>query len=196
MPLERERRARLLDSGNVAPGTERRMLRLSGSQPFTQQPGVFIVIGERTNVAGSPKFAKLIKEGKYEEAVSVARQQVENGANVLDVCMDEGMIDGVAAMSRYLQLLQSEPEVARVPFMVDSSKWEVIEAGLKCLQGKGIVNSISLKEGEAKFREHAATVRKFGAAAVVMAFDEKGQAADFAEKIRVCERAYGILTGD
>jgi 5-methyltetrahydrofolate--homocysteine methyltransferase len=173
-----------------------RMLHLSGSQPFTQQRGVFIVIGERTNVAGSPKFAKLIKEGKYEEAVSVARQQVENGANVLDVCMDEGMIDGVAAMTRYLQLLQSEPEVAKVPFMVDSSKWDVIEAGLKCLQGKGIVNSISLKEGEAKFRGHAATVRKFGAAAVVMAFDEKGQAADFAEKIRVCERAYRILTGD
>ena len=173
-----------------------RMLHLSGSQPFTQQPGVFIVIGERTNVAGSPKFAKLIKEGKYEEAVSVARQQVENGANVLDVCMDEGMIDGVAAMTRYLQLLQSEPEVAKVPFMVDSSKWEVIEAGLKCLQGKGIVNSISLKEGEAKFREHAATVRKFGAAAVVMAFDEKGQAADFTDKTRVCERAYRILTGD
>jgi 5-methyltetrahydrofolate--homocysteine methyltransferase len=173
-----------------------RMLRLSGSQPFAQQPGVFIVIGERTNVAGSPKFAKLIKEGKYEEAVSVARQQVENGANVLDVCMDEGMIDGVAAMTRYLQLLQSEPEVAKVPFMVDSSKWDVIEAGLKCLQGKGIVNSISLKEGEAKFREHAATVRKFGAAAVVMAFDEKGQAADFTDKTRVCERAYRILTGD
>jgi 5-methyltetrahydrofolate--homocysteine methyltransferase len=173
-----------------------RMLHLSGSQPFTQQPGVFIVIGERTNVAGSPKFAKLIKDGKFEEAVSVARQQVENGANVLDVCMDEGMIDGVAAMTRFLQLLQSEPEVAKVPFMVDSSKWEVIEAGLKCLQGKGIVNSISLKEGEAKFREHAATVRKFGAAAVVMAFDEKGQAADFADKTRVCERAYRILTED
>jgi 5-methyltetrahydrofolate--homocysteine methyltransferase len=169
-------------------------LRLSGSQPFTQQPGVFILIGERTNVAGSPKFAKLIKEGKYEEAVSVARQQVENGANVLDICMDEGMIDGVAAMTRYLQLLASEPEVAKVPFMIDSSKWEVIEAGLKCLQGKGIVNSISLKEGEAKFREHAAKVRKYGAAAVVMAFDEQGQAAGFEDKTRICERAYRILT--
>ena len=130
-------------------------LRLSGSQPFTQQVGVYMLIGERTNVAGSPKFAKLIKEGKYEEAVGVARQQVENGANVLDICMDEGMIDGVAAMSRYLQLLASEPEVAKVPFMVDSSKWEVIEAGLKCLQGKGIVNSISLKEGEEVFRQRA-----------------------------------------
>ncbi len=168
-------------------------LRLSGSQPFTQQPGVFIMIGERTNVAGSPKFAKLIKEGKYEEAVSVARQQVENGANVIDICMDEGMIDGVAAMTRYLQLLGSEPEVAKVPFMVDSSKWSVIEAGLKCLQGKGIVNSISLKEGEEAFRANAHTVLKFGAAAVVMAFDEQGQAASFEDKIRVCERAYRIL---
>ena len=171
-------------------------LRLSGSQPFTQQPGTFILIGERTNVAGSPKFAKLIKENKYEEAVAVARQQVENGANVIDICMDEGMIDGVAAMSRFLQLLASEPEVARVPFMVDSSKWEVIEAGLKCLQGKGIVNSISLKEGEAKFREHAAAVLKYGAAVVVMAFDENGQAATFAEKTRICERAYRILVDE
>jgi 5-methyltetrahydrofolate--homocysteine methyltransferase len=170
-----------------------RPLRLSGSQPFTQQEGVFILIGERTNVAGSPKFAKLIKEGKYEEAVSVARQQVENGANVLDICMDEGMIDGVAAMTRYLQLLGSEPEVAKVPFMVDSSKWEVIEAGLKCMQGKGIVNSISLKEGEQKFREHARTILKYGAAAVVMAFDEEGQAAGYEDRIRICERAYRIL---
>ncbi|HEY0308816.1 MAG TPA: methionine synthase [Acidobacteriaceae bacterium] len=171
-------------------------LRLSGSQPFTQQPGVYIMIGERTNVAGSPKFARLIKEGKYEEAVSVARQQVENGANVIDICMDEGMIDGVAAMTRYLQLLASEPEVAKAPFMVDSSKWEVIEAGLKCLQGKGIVNSISLKEGEERFRQHAAAVLKYGAAAVVMAFDENGQAATFEEKIRICERAYRILVDE
>ena len=170
-----------------------RPLRLSGSQPFTQQPGVFIVIGERTNVAGSPKFAKLVKEGKFEEAVSVARQQVESGANVLDICMDEGMIDGVAAMTRFLQLLASEPEVAKVPFMIDSSKWEVLEAGLKCIQGKGIVNSISLKEGEANFRRHAATVLKYGAAAVVMAFDEHGQASTFEDRIRICERAYRIL---
>ncbi|MGA3222121.1 MAG: methionine synthase [Acidobacteriaceae bacterium] len=171
-------------------------LRLSGSQPFTQQPGVYIMIGERTNVAGSPRFAKLVKEGKFEEAVSVARQQVENGANILDICMDEGMIDGVAAMSRYLQLLASEPEVAKLPFMVDSSKWEVIEAGLKCLQGKGIVNSISLKEGEEKFRQNAATVLKYGAAAVVMAFDEKGQAATYEDKTRICERAYRILVDE
>jgi 5-methyltetrahydrofolate--homocysteine methyltransferase len=154
------------------------------------------MIGERTNVAGSPKFAKLVKENKYEEAVSVARQQVENGANVIDICMDEGMIDGVAAMSRFLLLLASEPEVAKVPFMVDSSKWEVIEAGLKCLQGKGIVNSISLKEGEAKFRQNAATVLKYGAAVVVMAFDEQGQAATYEEKIRICERAYHILVDE
>ncbi len=171
-------------------------LRLSGSQPFTQQIGQFMMIGERTNVAGSPKFAKLIKEGKYDEAVAIARQQVENGANVIDVCMDEGMIDGVAAMSRFLQLLGSEPEVAKAPFMVDSSKWEVIEAGLKCLQGKGIVNSISLKGGEDLFREHARKVLKYGAAVVVMAFDENGQAATFAEKIRICERAYRILVDE
>ncbi len=173
---------------------EFRPLRLSGSQPFTQQQGVYMMIGERTNVAGSPKFAKLIKEGKFEDAVSVARQQVENGANVIDICMDEGMIDGVSAMSRFLQLLGSEPEVAKVPFMVDSSKWEVIEAGLKCLQGKGIVNSISLKEGEEKFRQNAATVLKYGAAVVVMAFDEQGQAATYEDKIRICKRAYRILT--
>ncbi|HEX4405254.1 MAG TPA: homocysteine S-methyltransferase family protein, partial [Polyangia bacterium] len=173
-----------------------RPLRLSGSQPFTQQPGVFMMIGERTNVAGSPKFAKLIKDGKYEEGVAIARQQVENGANVIDVCMDEGMIDGVAAMSRFLSLLASEPEVAKAPFMVDSSKWEVIEAGLRELQGKGIVNSISLKEGEDKFRQNARTVLKYGAAVVVMAFDEQGQAATFAEKIRICERAYRILVDE
>ena len=172
---------------------EQRPLRLSGSQPFTQQPGVYMMLGERTNVAGSPKFARLIKEGKYEEAVSIARQQVENGANVIDICMDEGMIDGVAAMTRFLQLLGSEPEVAKVPFMVDSSKWEVIEAGLKCLQGKGIVNSISLKEGEEKFLQNARTVRKYGAAVVVMAFDEDGQAATYEDKIRICERAYRLL---
>ena len=184
------------ESVSVAEATETKPLRLSGSQPFTQQPGVYIMIGERTNVAGSPKFARLVKEGKYEEAVSVARQQVESGANVLDICMDEGMIDGVTAMTRYLQLLGSEPEVAKVPFMVDSSKWEVIEAGMKCLQGKGIVNSISMKEGEEKFRQNAATVLKYGAAVVVMAFDEQGQAATYEDKIRICERAYRILVDE
>ena len=166
---------------------------LSGSLPFTPVAGTYLMVGERTNVAGSPKFAKLVKAGNYEEAVSVARQQVDNGANVIDVCMDDGLIDGVAAMTRFLQLIGSEPEIAKVPIMVDSSKWEVIEAGLKCLQGKGIVNSISLKEGEAKFLEQARTILRYGAAVVVMAFDENGQAASYAEKIRICERAYRLL---
>jgi 5-methyltetrahydrofolate--homocysteine methyltransferase len=173
-----------------------RPLRLSGSLPFVQQPGVFMMIGERTNVAGSPKFAKLIKEGKYEEAVAIARQQVENGANVIDVCMDDGMIDGVAAMRRFLSLLASEPEVAKVPFMIDSSKWEVIVAGLQCLQGKGIVNSISLKEGEAVFLARAREIMKYGAAVVVMAFDEAGQAATFDDKVRICKRAYELLVAE
>ena len=181
---------KILSTGAAIP------LRLSGSQPFTQQIGNFIMIGERTNVAGSPKFAKLIKENKYDEAVAIARQQVENGANIIDICMDEGMIDGIQAMTRFLLLLGSEPEVAKVPFMVDSSKWEVIEAGLKCLQGNGIVNSISLKEGVAKFKECAKKVLRYGAAVVVMAFDENGQAASYAEKIRICERAYRLLVDE
>ena len=183
----------VVESTSTAPP---RPLRLSGSQPFTQQQGVYMIIGERTNVAGSPRFAKLVKEGNYEAAVSVARQQVESGANVIDICMDEGMIDGVAAMTRFLLLLGSEPEVAKVPFMVDSSRWEVIEAGLECLQGKGIVNSISLKEGEARFRQNARAVMKYGAAVVVMAFDEQGQAATYADKIRICARAYRILVDE
>ncbi|HEX6275839.1 MAG TPA: methionine synthase [Polyangiaceae bacterium] len=194
VPSEGGERSASVASTPPVSADEWRPLRLSGSQPFTQQRGVYMMIGERTNVAGSPKFAKLVKEGKYEEAVSVARQQVENGANVIDICMDEGMIDGVAAMKRFLALLASEPEVAKVPFMVDSSKWEVIEAGLKCLQGKGIVNSISLKEGEERFRQNARTILRYGAAVVVMAFDEQGQAATYEDKIRICERAYRILT--
>jgi 5-methyltetrahydrofolate--homocysteine methyltransferase len=173
--------------------SEPRPLRLSGSLPFTQQPGVFMMIGERTNIAGSPAFAKLIRAGKLEDAVAVARQQVENGANVIDICMDDGMIDGPATMTRFLSLLASEPEVAKVPWMIDSSKWDILEAGLRCLQGKGIVNSISLKEGEAKFREQARRILDFGAAVVVMAFDEQGQAATYSDKIRICERAYRIL---
>ncbi len=172
-------------------------MRLSGSEAFnqTEEKG-FLMVGERTNVAGSPRFAKLVKEGKLEEAVAVARQQVENGAPVIDVCMDEGMIDGVEMMTRFLNLLAGEPDVAAVPVMVDSSKWEVVEAGLKCLQGKGIVNSISLKEGEDKFREQARAVMKYGAAVVVMAFDEQGQAATYEDKIRICERAYRILVDE
>ena len=195
-PLPARDSARAASTTVSVPEVGPRPLRLSGSQPFTQQAGVYMIIGERTNVAGSPRFAGLVKEGKYEEAVSVARQQVENGANVIDICMDEGMIDGVAAMTRFLLLLGSEPEVAKVPFMVDSSKWEVIEAGLKCLQGKGIVNSISLKEGEDKFRENARAILKYGAAVVVMAFDEQGQAATYEDKIRICERAYRILVDE
>ncbi len=153
----------------------------------------FLNIGERTNVAGSPKFAKLIKADDFEAALTIARQQVENGAQVIDVCMDEGMIDGVAAMTRFLNLVASEPDICKVPVMVDSSKWEVIEAGLKCLQGKGIVNSISLKEGEEKFLHQAGLVRRYGAAVVVMAFDERGQADTFERRIAVCQRAYNLL---
>ena len=172
-------------------------MRLSGSQPYVLTPSSnYLMIGERTNVAGSPKFAKLIKENKLEEAVAIARQQVESGANVIDVCMDEGLIDGVAMMTKFLILLQTEPEVNKVPIMVDSSKWEIIEAGLKCLQGKGIVNSISLKEGEEKFKECAIKIKQYGAATVVMAFDEQGQAATYEEKIRICERAYRILVDE
>ena len=155
------------------------------------------MIGERTNVAGSPKFAKLIKEGKYEEAVAIARQQVENGANIIDICMDEGMIDGVAAMTRFLQLLGSEPEVAKVPFMVDSSKWEVIEAGPEMPAGQGH-RELDLAEGRRGDipRAGARTILHYGAAVVVMAFDEQGQAATYAEKIRICERAYRILVDE
>ncbi len=169
-------------------------LRLSGLDALTVRPDSnFLNIGERTNVAGSPKFAQLIKAGDFEGALTVARQQVENGAQVIDVCMDEGMIDGVAAMTRFLNLVASEPDICKVPVMVDSSKWEVIEAGLKCLQGKGIVNSISLKEGEEKFLHQAKLVRRYGAAVVVMAFDERGQADTFERRIAVCQRAYDLL---
>ena len=154
----------------------------------------FLIIGERTNVTGSPRFAKLILAGDYETALQVARQQVEGGANILDVNMDEGMLDGAAAMRRFLNLLAAEPDITRVPIMVDSSKWEVIEEGLKCLQGKGIVNSISLKDGEPEFRRRARLVRRYGAAVVVMAFDEAGQAADFQRKTEICRRSFDILT--
>jgi 5-methyltetrahydrofolate--homocysteine methyltransferase len=169
----------------------------SGETPDLQSTNAsidFINIGERTNVAGSPKFAQFIKAGDFEAALTVARQQVENGAQAIDVCMDEGMIDGVATMTRFLNLVASEPDICKVPVMVDSSKWEVIEAGLKCLQGKGIVNSISLKEGEEKFLHQAKLVRRYGAAVVVMAFDERGQADTFERRIAVCQRAYDLLT--
>ncbi|MEI6606939.1 MAG: dihydropteroate synthase, partial [Verrucomicrobiota bacterium] len=172
-------------------------LRLSGSEAYNHTADKrFLMIGERANVAGSPQFAKLVRAGNLEAAVEIARQQVANGANVIDICFDDGLIDGTAMMTRFLHLLQGEPDVARVPIMVDSSKWEIIEAGLKCLQGKGIVNSISLKEGEATFISHARHIMRYGAAVVVMAFDENGQAASYTEKIRICERAYRLLVDE
>jgi 5-methyltetrahydrofolate--homocysteine methyltransferase len=172
-------------------------MRLAGLEPVTIGEGhLFVNIGERTNVTGSRAFAKMILEGRFEDALSVARQQVEAGAQIIDVNMDEAMLDSAAAMERFLKLVASEPEIARVPVMIDSSKWSVIEAGLKCLQGKGIVNSISLKEGEAEFRRQAALVRRYGAAAVVMAFDEQGQADSLARKIEICARAYRILVDE
>ncbi len=172
-------------------------LRLSGTEAYNHTADKrFLMIGERANVAGSPQFAKLVRAGDLEAAVEVARQQVANGANVIDICFDDGLIDGKAMMGRYLQLLQGEPDVAKVPIMVDSSKWEILEEGLKYLQGKGIVNSISLKEGEENFKKQARHIMRYGAAVVVMAFDENGQAASYEEKIRICERAYRILVDE
>ncbi|NMW23040.1 methionine synthase [Rhodanobacter soli] len=172
-----------------------RHTRLSGLEPLVITPDLlFINVGERTNVTGSAQFKKLIKEDRYDEAVEVARQQVANGAQVIDINMDEGLIDSEAAMTRFVNLISSEPDIARVPFMIDSSKWTVIEAGLRCLQGKGIVNSISMKEGEAQFLEHARKVQQYGAAAVVMAFDEQGQADTCERKVSICARAYELLT--
>ena len=172
-------------------------MRLSGLEPFTLGEGsLFVNVGERTNVTGSKAFARMILEGRFEDAIGVARQQVENGAQVIDVNMDEAMLDSKAAMVRFLNLIASEPEIARVPVMIDSSKWEVIEAGLKCLQGKGIVNSISMKEGVPEFIRQATLVRRYGAAAVVMAFDEKGQADTLERRTSICERAYRILVDE
>src|SRR6201746_2299938 len=156
----------------------------------------FVNIGERTNVTGSARFRKLVSDGDYTAALAVARQQVEAGASVLDINMDEGLLDSQKAMTTFLNLTAAEPDIARVPIMVDSSKWEVIEAGLKCIQGKGIVNSISLKEGEAQFKHQAKLVKRYGAAAVVMAFDEKGQADPYQRKIEICERAYRMLVDE
>jgi 5-methyltetrahydrofolate--homocysteine methyltransferase len=190
--------ARAVEKHAPRPLPERKHeMMLSGSQPYNLRTGSnFLMIGERTNVTGSPKFAKLVKEGKLDEALAIARQQVENGANVIDINFDEGLLDSEAMMTKFLLLIQAEPEITKVPIMIDSSKWSVIEAGLKCLQGKGIVNSISLKEGEEKFRESARAVLRYGAAVVVMAFDENGQAAGYEDKIRICERAYRILVDE
>ncbi len=177
------------------PAPEPQSLWLSGLELLEVTPEInFVNVGERCNVAGSRKFLRLINEKRYEEALSIARQQVEDGALVLDINMDDGLLDAAEEMTTFLNLIASEPEIARVPLMIDSSKWEVVLAGLKCVQGKCIVNSISLKEGEDIFIEHARTIRRYGAAVIVMAFDEKGQADTFARKIEVCERAYRILT--
>ncbi|HNH14629.1 MAG TPA: methionine synthase, partial [Rhodocyclaceae bacterium] len=171
-------------------------LRLSGLEPFNVgADSLFVNVGERTNVTGSRAFAKMILEGRYDDALAVARQQVENGAQVIDINMDEAMLDSKAAMERFLKLIASEPDISRVPIMLDSSKWEVIETGLKCIQGKGIVNSISMKEGEAEFLRQARLARRYGAAVIVMAFDEKGQADTYARKTEICSRAYQLLTG-
>ncbi|MCP3714525.1 methionine synthase [Paraburkholderia sp. CNPSo 3281] len=172
-------------------------LRLSGLEPFNVTEGtLFINVGERTNVTGSKAFARMILNGQFDEALAVARQQVENGAQVIDVNMDEAMLDSKAAMVRFMNLIASEPDIARVPIMIDSSKWEVIEAGLQCVQGKAIVNSISLKEGKEQFVHHAKLIRRYGAASVVMAFDEKGQADTYARKTEICKRSYEILVNE
>ncbi|WP_420386687.1 vitamin B12 dependent-methionine synthase activation domain-containing protein [Roseivirga sp.] len=172
-------------------------LRLSGLEPLIVTPeSNFVNVGERTNVTGSKRFARLIKEEKYDEALEVARDQVEGGAQILDVNMDEGMLDGKEAMVKFLNLIAAEPDIARIPIMIDSSKWEIIEAGLKCIQGKGVVNSISLKEGEEVFKEHATKVKRYGAAVIVMAFDEKGQADTYERRIEICKRSYDILVNE
>src|SRR5512140_380733 len=154
----------------------------------------FVMVGERTNVTGSARFRKLIEANDYPAALEVARQEVENGANMLDVNMDEGLLDSEKAMATFLNLIAAEPDIARVPIMIDSSKWSVIEAGLKCVQGKAVVNSISLKNGEEEFLRQARLIRRYGAAAIVMAFDEQGQADNFQRKIDICSRAYDLLT--
>ena len=172
-------------------------LQLSGLEPlFVNEESIFVNVGERTNVTGSRKFLRLIKEEKYEEALSVAREQVEGGAQIIDINMDEGMLDGVYAMTKFLNLIAAEPDIARVPVMVDSSKWEIIEAGLKVIQGKGIVNSISLKEGKEAFIHHAKLIKRYGAAVIVMAFDENGQADNYERRIEICKRSYDILVNE
>ena len=183
-------------------------MKLSGLEPVrigvtasddgtgTAQQATFVNIGERTNVTGSKAFARMILNGEYEQALAVARQQVENGAQIIDINLDEAMLDSLAAMVRFLNLIASEPDIARVPIMIDSSKWSVIEAGLRCIQGKGIVNSISMKEGLDEFKRQAKLIKRYGAAAVVMAFDEKGQADTYQRKVEICERAYRVLVDE
>jgi len=171
-----------------------RPMRLSGLEPLVITPDTnFVNVGERTNVTGSKKFLRLIKERNFDEALDVARDQVEGGAQIIDINMDEGMIDGVEAMTTFLNLVAAEPDIARVPIMIDSSKWEIIEAGLKCVQGKCVVNSISLKGGEEEFIAQARTIKRYGAAVIIMAFDEDGQADSYERRIEICERSYRIL---
>ena len=170
-------------------------MKLSGLEPLIFTPNTnFVNVGERTNVTGSRKFLRLIKEENFEEAIDVARDQVEGGAQIIDINMDEGMLDGEKAMVRFLHLIAAEPDISRVPVMIDSSKWDIIESGLKCIQGKGVVNSISLKEGEETFISQAKKIKIYGAAVIVMAFDEKGQADNYQRRIDICKRSYDILS--
>jgi 5-methyltetrahydrofolate--homocysteine methyltransferase len=178
----------------MAQAESRRNLVLSGLEPLIITPeSVFVNVGERTNVTGSRKFLRLIKEEKYEEALSIAKEQVEGGAQIIDINMDEGMLDGEYAMTKFLNLIAAEPDISRVPIMIDSSKWDIIEAGLKVVQGKCVVNSISLKEGEEAFIHHAKLIKRYGAAVIVMAFDEVGQADNYDRRVEICQRSYDIL---
>src|SRR5690606_24201092 len=184
----------MIDQQNIEERSKRLPLALSGLEPLIIDENTnFVNVGERTNVTGSRKFLRLIKEENYDQALEVARAQVEGGAQIIDVNMDEGMLDGKYAMVKFLNLIAAEPDIARVPIMIDSSKWEIIEAGLKVVQGKGIVNSISLKEGEAEFIHHAQLIKRYGAAVIVMAFDEEGQADNYQRRIDICKRSYDIL---
>jgi 5-methyltetrahydrofolate--homocysteine methyltransferase len=178
----------------MAQAETRKNLVLSGLEPLIIRPdSVFVNIGERTNVTGSRKFLRLIKEEKYEEALSIAKEQVEGGAQIIDINMDEGMLDGEYAMTKFLNLIAAEPDISRVPIMIDSSKWDIIEAGLKVVQGKSVVNSISLKEGEELFIHHAKLIKRYGAAVIIMAFDEAGQADNYDRRVEICQRSYDIL---
>jgi len=182
---------------NTQQNTEKRYLKLSGLEPMIVNDNMnFINVGERTNVAGSKRFLRLVKEEKFDEALDVARHQVEGGAQIIDINMDDGLIDGKEAMVRYLNLLMAEPDIARVPIMIDSSKWDIIEAGLQVVQGKCVVNSISLKEGKEKFVRDAKLIKRYGAAVIVMAFDEVGQADNYDRRIEIAERSYRILVDE
>mgnify|MGYP000666042226 CR=1 FL=1 len=175
----------------------KKYLTLSGLEPLVVTPeSNFINVGERTNVAGSRKFLRLIKDEKFDEALTIARHQVDGGAQIIDINMDDGLLDGKTAMVRFMNLIAAEPDIARVPIMIDSSKWEIIEAGLQVAQGKCVVNSISLKEGESEFKRQAKLVKRYGAAVIVMAFDETGQADTYERRIEICKRSYDVLVNE